>query len=107
MIIDELTYRIRQEFHFTPTREQAQAMETFGRFMTDRDASAVMILRGSAGTGKTSLAGALVRTLALLQQKVLLLAPTGRAAKVFSVNSGHAAYTIHRKIYRQRSSRRL
>lgn len=103
MIIDELTYRIRQEFHFAPTREQAQAMETFGRFMTDRDASAVMILRGSAGTGKTSLAGALVRTLALLQQKVLLLAPTGRAAKVFSVNSGHAAYTIHRKIYRQRS----
>ena len=71
--------------------------------MTDRDPHAVMILRGSAGTGKTSLAGAIVRTLTSLNQKVMLLAPTGRAAKVFSVNSGHPAFTIHRKIYRQRT----
>ena len=64
---------------------------------------AVFLLRGYAGTGKTSLVGALVRTLDKLQQKVVLLAPTGRAAKVFSVYAGHPAFTIHKKIYRQQS----
>ena len=60
-------------------------------------------MRGSAGTGKTSLAGAMVRTFSRLGQKLLLMAPTGRAAKVFAMNSGHAAFTIHRKIYREKS----
>ena len=63
-----------------------------------------MILRGSAGTGKTTLAGAIVRAMVALKQKLVLLAPTGRAAKVFSQNEGHAAYTIHRRIYRQKSA---
>ena len=61
------------------------------------------MLRGYAGTGKTSLVGALVRTLDKLQQKSILLAPTGRAAKVFSAYAGHPAFTIHKKIYRQQS----
>ena len=60
-------------------------------------------MRGSAGTGKTSLAGAMVRTFSRLGQKLLLMAPTGRAAKVFAMNSGHTAFTIHRKIYREKS----
>ena len=60
----------------------------------------VFVLNGYAGTGKTSLTGALVRTLASVGIATVLLAPTGRAAKVFSANSGHSAYTIHRKIYR-------
>ena len=72
--------------------------------MTDRDNQVVMILRGSAGTGKTTLAGAIVRAMAILKQKMILLAPTGRAAKVFSLNAGHPAYTIHRRIYRQKSA---
>ena len=63
----------------------------------------VFLLRGYAGTGKTSLVGALVRTLDKLQQKSVLLAPTGRAAKVFSSYAGHPAFTIHKKIYRQQS----
>lgn len=79
-------------------------MELFGRFMTDRNDHSLMILRGSAGTGKTSLAGAMVRAMKNLRQKMVLLAPTGRAAKVFSVNSGTPAYTIHRRIYRQKSA---
>ena len=78
-------------------------METFARFMTDRAEQAVMVLRGSAGTGKTTLAAAIVRALADLKQKMVLLAPTGRAAKVFSLYAGHPAYTIHRRIYRQKS----
>ena len=64
---------------------------------------AVFLLRGYAGTGKTSLVGALVKTLDQLQQKSILLAPTGRAAKVFSAYAGHPAFTIHKKIYRQQS----
>ena len=103
MIIDELKYKILQQFGFPPTQEQAHALEVFAEFLTDRDPHAVMILRGSAGTGKTTLSGAIVRTLKEIHQKVMLLAPTGRAAKVFSLNSGSPAYTIHRRIYREKS----
>lgn len=103
MITDELTYRIRQAFGHVPTAEQEKAMDTFARFMTDRDERSVMVLRGAAGTGKTSLSAAIVRALLSLQQKLVLLAPTGRAAKVFSLYAGHPAYTIHRRIYRQKS----
>ena len=104
MIQDELKYRIIQVLGLSPTPEQGQALDVFTQFMTDRDDQVVMILRGSAGTGKTTLAGAIVKAMAALKQKLILLAPTGRAAKVFSLNAGHAAYTIHRRIYRQKSA---
>ena len=103
MVVDELKYKILQQFGFPPTLEQANALDVFARFLTDRNPQVVMILRGSAGTGKTSLSGAIVRTLQSIRQKVMLLAPTGRAAKVFSLNSGTPAYTIHRRIYREKS----
>ena len=103
MIIEELKYQILQQFGFPPTAEQAHALDVFARFMTDRNPQAVMIMRGSAGTGKTSLSGAIVRTLKAIRQKVMLLAPTGRAAKVFSLGSGSPAYTIHRRIYREKA----
>lgn len=103
MNIEELKYQILQQFGFPPTPEQAQALDVFVQFMADSNPHAVMILRGSAGTGKTSLSGAIVRTLRAVRQKVMLLAPTGRAAKVFSLNSGMPAYTIHRRIYREKA----
>ena len=103
MINEELKYRILQNFGFEPTVDQMYAVDLFARFMTDRDERAVMILRGSAGTGKTSLAGAIVRTMLELRQKVSLLAPTGRAAKVFSLNANQPAATIHRSIYREKA----
>ena len=103
MIQDELVYQILQDFGFEPTQDQRNALHTFARFMTDRSENAAMILRGSAGTGKTSLAGAIVRAVNRLRIKVSLLAPTGRAAKVFSLNAGLAASTIHRKIYREKA----
>ena len=103
MVVDELKYKILLQFGFPPTQEQANALDVFARFLTDRNPQVVMILRGSAGTGKTSLSGAIVRTLQAIRQKVMLLAPTGRAAKVFSLNSGTPAYTIHRRIYREKS----
>ena len=103
MIADELTYMIAEKLGFEPTAEQLSAMRTFAAFMTDRSDRVLMIMRGSAGTGKTSVAGAMVRTMKQLGCKVVLMAPTGRAAKVFALNAGHAACTIHRRIYRQRS----
>ena len=103
MITDELKYRIREAFGHVPTAEQEQAIETFALFMTDRLEHAVMVMRGSAGTGKTTLAAAIVRAMLSLKQQMVLMAPTGRAAKVFSLYAGHAAYTIHRRIYRQKS----
>ena len=104
MISDELKYRILQTFGFAPTAEQEHALDVFSLFMLDRSEQVVMILRGSAGTGKTTLAGAIVKAMVALEQKMILLAPTGRAAKVFSQNAGHPAYTIHRRIYRQKSA---
>ena len=104
MIGDELKYRILRKFGFAPTQEQSHALDVFSAFMTDRREHVAMVMRGSAGTGKTTLAGAMVRALLALKHKLVLLAPTGRAAKVFSLNAGHAAYTIHRRIYRQKSA---
>ena len=104
MIGDELKYHILQSFGFPPTAEQAHAISVFSQFVLDRDDRVAMILRGSAGTGKTTLAGAVVRAMVALKQKMVLLAPTGRAAKVFAHHAGHAAYTIHRRIYRQRTA---
>ena len=103
MIASELSHQIQSTLGFPPTAEQLAAIDMFARFATDYDERAVMVLSGSAGTGKTTVAGAIVRTLTRLGQKVMLLAPTGRAAKVFSLHSGHAAFTIHRKIYRQKA----
>ena len=103
MITDELTYRIHEALGLEPTAEQGLAIETFAQFMTDRHEEAVMVMRGSAGTGKTTLAAAIVKAMTALGQKLVLLAPTGRAAKVFSLYAGHAAFTIHRRIYRQKS----
>ncbi len=103
MIADELKYRVRSAFGYEPTREQQQAIDVFATFMADSRMMPVMVMRGSAGTGKTTLAAAIVRALQSLEQQLVLLAPTGRAAKVFSLYAGSAAYTIHRRIYRQKS----
>ena len=103
MIQDELSRAITETFGFCPTDEQQEAIRTFCRFMTCRDDRPAMVMCGSAGTGKTSLSAAMVKTLARLHQRVVLLAPTGRAAKVLSMNAGMPAFTIHRRIYRQKT----
>ena len=104
MIQDELIYQIEMHFGHVPTPEQHRTLQTFAAFMTDRDEQVVMVLRGSAGTGKTTLASAIVRGMLAMKQKLVLMAPTGRAAKVFSNYSGMSAFTIHRRIYRQKSA---
>lgn len=105
MLSDELAYRITQAFDgVSPTAEQGHAIDVFSRFLTSTSPQAVMLLRGAAGTGKTTLAAAIVKALLALKQKLQLLAPTGRAAKVFALYAGHAAFTIHHRIYRQQSA---
>lgn len=103
MIANELSRLITSALGFQPTPDQAEAVGVFSRFAAAGGGRAAMILCGSAGTGKTSLAGAMVRTLLRAGRRVVLLAPTGRAAKVLSLNAGAPASTIHRKIYRQKA----
>ncbi|MDR0681445.1 MAG: AAA family ATPase [Dysgonamonadaceae bacterium] len=95
--------QIKKKFPFTPTDEQNLALEQLSDFLFDRNAESLFLLKGYAGTGKSSLVGALVKTMNELQQKSVLLAPTGRAAKVFAAYAGQNAYTIHKKIYRQKT----
>ncbi|MDR3118590.1 MAG: AAA family ATPase [Mediterranea sp.] len=103
MINNYLARQIKDNFPYSPTFEQENVINALSTFLLGRSNDAAFILRGYAGTGKTSLIGALVKTMDKLQQKVILLAPTGRAAKVFSSYARHPAFTIHKKIYRQRS----
>ncbi len=103
MINNYLRQQIKEYFHFQPTSEQEKAVEMLSEFLLSHSSEEVFVLRGYAGTGKTSLVGALVKTLDSLKQKSVLMAPTGRAAKVFSLYAGHPAFTIHKKIYRQKT----
>ena len=103
MKIPEFISLILDRFGFDPTADQMNALECFGRFLASRSDMPMMLMRGSAGTGKTSLVAAMVQTLVSLHQKVVLMAPTGRAAKVLSISSSLPASTIHRKIYRQKT----
>ena len=103
MINNYLERQIKENFPYPPTIEQEIAVKSLSDFLLSKDSNGVFVLRGYAGTGKTSLVGALVKTMDKLKQKSVLLAPTGRAAKVFSGYAGHPAFTIHKRIYRQKS----
>ena len=102
MLADFITGKIRQELPFAPNTGQEQLLVKLGRFLTCRVPNNTFVLRGYAGTGKTSMVAALVRAMNGLKQACVLLAPTGRAAKVLSAYAGFPAYTIHKRIYRQR-----
>lgn len=103
MITQEWIYQVERQLPFAPTEGQHNAITIFSEFMADPKENVAMVLRGSAGTGKTSVARAIVSAMSFMKMKVVLLAPTGRAAKVFSLGINHSAFTIHRRIYRQKS----
>lgn len=101
LLQDFIISRIKAQLPFEPNEEKDGLLKALGDFLISREPRKAFILRGYAGTGKTSVMSALVRALSDLKQPCVLLAPTGRAAKVLSRYSGAQAYTIHKKIYRQ------
>lgn len=95
--------QIYSNFAFAPTTEQKKIIDGLGDYLTSQDSEAIFLMNGYAGTGKTSVIGALVKTLEHLELNYVLMAPTGRAAKVMSRYAGSEAFTIHKKIYRERA----
>ncbi|MBG0860248.1 MAG: AAA family ATPase [Bacteroidales bacterium] len=88
-----------------PTDDQSSALKKIASYITSDTSDVIFLLKGYAGTGKTSVISSIVRTLEMLRIRSVLLAPTGRAAKVLASYSGRQAFTIHKKIYRQKSSK--
>ena len=88
-----------------PTGDQSDALLKLAGYICDNTNDVIFLMTGYAGTGKTSVISSVVKTLDLLRMRSVLLAPTGRAAKVLSSYSGRQAFTIHKKIYRQKSSK--
>lgn len=105
MLSDEIFRLLTEEFGFPFTPGQERTAMLLSHFVGTPRRRVACILRGYAGTGKTSLVGALVRVLKRQGRPVVLLAPTGRAAKVFARHAGEAAFTIHRVIYREETFR--
>lgn len=102
MLEDFIISQIRRELPFTPNPGQEELLRKLGIFLINAEPNRAFVLRGYAGTGKTSIVSALVRAMHRMRQRFCLLAPTGRAAKVISSYSGFPAYTIHKRIYRQK-----
>ena len=96
--------QIYEKFSFRPTINQEKVIESLSNYLADVDYSKIFVLNGYAGTGKTSLIAATVAALKSLGVKTILLAPTGRAAKVLSHYSGEKALTIHKRIYREQTN---
>jgi len=88
-----------------PTDDQSAALKKIASYICDNNNDVIFLMTGYAGTGKTSVISSIVKTLDLLRMRSVLLAPTGRAAKVLASYSGRPAFTIHKKIYRQKSSK--
>jgi len=103
MINSYLMDKIRLNLPYNPTENQLFALKKLSDFLFINNQKTLLLVKGYAGTGKTSFIGALVKTMNAFQQKSILLAPTGRAAKVFSNYAKEKAYTIHKKIYRQKA----
>jgi exodeoxyribonuclease-5 len=104
MLKDFLKNKIIAEFGYEPTASQKKASMEIAAFLGDQDDNSAFVMKGYAGTGKTTMVRAIIKVLEELGQKSVLLAPTGRAAKVLGKSVGAPAHTIHKKIYRQKSS---
>lgn len=104
MVSEKIISAIKSHIQHEITGSQAAATELISSFLLSREQK-IMIIRGYAGTGKTTLIGAITRALDGFRIKQVLMAPTGRAAKVLSSFTGKPAYTIHKKIYRQKTDK--
>jgi exodeoxyribonuclease-5 len=107
MLKKHIAAEIRSSFDYIPTPSQDNAIIQTSEFLSSKPRRHVLMIRGFAGTGKTTLISALVRTLNKFGIESVLLAPTGRAAKVLSSYCSSPAYTIHKKIFRIKSKKDL
>ena len=105
MLSDHIKNIILEELKFNPTSDQGTLINALSGFIMDNNPNKTFLIKGYAGTGKTTVVSALVNAFSKLKIKSVLLAPTGRAAKVLSLYSKKSAFTIHKKIYRQKSSK--
>lgn len=96
--------QIYEKLSVRPTENQKKIIESFSDYLSEDNSSTFFVLNGYAGTGKTTLIAAIVSALKSLGIKTILLAPTGRAAKVLSQYSGEKALTIHKRIYREQTN---
>ncbi len=103
MLSNYISTKIIQQLPFEPNQEQMNLIDQLSLFLVDQQHEGLFLLKGYAGTGKTSIIGALIKVVDEFKQKAILMAPTGRAAKVFSSYANHPAFTIHKKIFRQKS----
>ena len=90
---------IKQQFPFNPTIKQNIVLQQLSEFIFSKNSNALYLLKGYAGTGKTTIIGCIVTNLWKAKKNAVLMAPTGRAAKVISNYSNKEAFTIHKKIY--------
>ncbi len=102
MINTHLLKKIEEHFPYDFTDDQRSALAKIIEFIYSRTHNQMFLLKGYAGTGKSSVIGGLVKAIAAFKQRVVLMAPTGRAAKVFSSYADYPAFTIHKKIYRMK-----
>ena len=105
MLKNHLTSVLRENLPYDPTPAQERLMNVLAEFIASTGERECLLVKGFAGTGKTTLVHALVRTLDQFRIRSVLMAPTGRAAKVLSSYAGKKTYTIHKEIYRQKGSR--
>ena len=101
MLNEHIAIEIEKQLEFSPSDEQKQLIKLLSEFILPASKNDILLLKGYAGTGKSSIVSAFVKMLSSFKMKSVLLAPTGRAAKVIASYSGKPAYTIHKKIYRQ------
>jgi len=95
---------IRKDFKFNPTADQDVALKLLAKYLNSEDNEQIFLLRGYAGTGKTTIISTIVKNLSKLRLKSSLNAPTGRAAKVMKNYSGKNAQTLHKLIYYPRKT---
>jgi exodeoxyribonuclease-5 len=105
MLKKEIIFILRKNLGYQPTPGQEKLIIKLADFILQPGRKEVLVVKGYAGTGKTTLVRSLVKTLRKLKIRSVLLTPTGRAAKVLAAFTGVNAYTIHKKIYRQKSSK--
>ncbi len=105
MLKNHIVEILNKNFEYEPTESQHVLISKLSEYIIDNFTKSIFLIKGYAGTGKTSIVNSIVKTLRQFENNSVLLAPTGRAAKVLTSYTGVNAYTIHKKIYRQKSSK--